>query len=148
MNDPPALSPDQFNLLRDSLDALAPHAQDLTRIFYRRLFHLDPSLRLLFRQDMSAQREKWFHTLTMILRNMHDPQQVAAIARHLGHRHRRYGVHDDDYRLAEDALRWSLERVLGEAYTPELAQAWSVAYRRLAILMQNVAAADDPQTGL
>lgn len=147
MKDPPALSPNQLTLLRDSLDALAPHAQDLTRIFYHRLFHRDPSLRLLFRQDMRAQQDKWFQALTMVLRNMHDPRQFVAAARHLGRRHRRYGVHDDDYRLAEDALRWSLERVLGEAFTPELAQAWSAAYRRLAILMQD-AAGDDPQSGL
>lgn len=138
MDDPPRLSEHQMRLLRDSLNAIAPRSEELTRIFYQRLFALDPSLRLLFRRDMSAQRDKWIGTLTALFINMHEPEQVAPAARHLGRRHRQYGVHAADYHLAGKALLWALQHLLEDRFTPELGDTWATAFAHLAHLMQQV----------
>jgi hemoglobin-like flavoprotein len=135
MRDEPELAVQQIRLLRDSLVALAPRDDELAQHFYAHLFRLDPSLRLLFRRDMTRQHHKWVTTLNAIFREVQEPQQLAVAAQQLGQRHHHYGVHREDYRLAGEALNAALEEVLAAEFTPELRAAWSAAYDYLAYLM-------------
>ena len=54
----------QKTLVQDSFAAIAPIADDAAVLFYQRLFELDPSLKALFRGDMTAQREQCMQMLT------------------------------------------------------------------------------------
>jgi nitric oxide dioxygenase len=46
-----------------------------------------------------------------------------------------YGVKAADYPPVGAALLWTLERGLGEQWTPELAAAWGTAYKVLSEFM-------------
>jgi nitric oxide dioxygenase len=67
--------------------------------------------------------------------------------RALASRHVGYGVADSHYDSVGQALLWTLERGLGESWTPQLAGAWTAAYTMLSQVMiaaSHVAATPSP----
>jgi hemoglobin-like flavoprotein len=58
----------------------------------------------------------------------------------LGARHSGYGVMAAHYELVGEALLWTLERGLGDGFTPEVRSAWASVYGVLAAAMQAGAA--------
>ena len=51
-------------------------------------------------------------------------------------RHVAYGVEDAHYATVGKALLWTLEQGLGDAFTLEVREAWTIAYGLLAGTMQ------------
>jgi nitric oxide dioxygenase len=54
----------------------------------------------------------------------------------LGARHSGYGVTAAHYAIVGETLLWTLERGLGEGFTPEMRSAWAKVYGVLAATMQ------------
>jgi hemoglobin-like flavoprotein len=52
------MTSDQIHLIRQTFALVAPHADAAASAFYKRLFELDPSLRPLFRPDLTEQGHK------------------------------------------------------------------------------------------
>jgi hemoglobin-like flavoprotein len=52
-----------------------------------------------------------------------------------------YGVVDSHYDTVGAALLWTLKQGLGEAFTPQVEQAWAEVYQTLASTMKSVAKA-------
>ena len=78
-------------------------------------------------------------TLQLAVIGLNQPQTVVAAIKQLGRRHTGYGVQDDHYYLVGEALLWSLAQTLGDAFTPEVEEAWAEAYSLLAGLMKEAA---------
>jgi nitric oxide dioxygenase len=57
----------------------------------------------------------------------------------LGRRHAGYGVKAQHYASVGSALLWTLEKGLGEAFTPEVKDAWATTYIVLSTTMMNAA---------
>ena len=51
-----------------------------------------------------------------------------------------YGVKDEHYEIVGGALLWTLGQGLGDAFTPEVEEAWAEAYGLLATVMKEAAA--------
>jgi hemoglobin-like flavoprotein len=66
------------------------------------------------------------------------PERIMVAVQQLGRRHVAYGVQPRHYAVVEVALLWALEKTLGEAFTPEVRQAWTDVYALLATTMQSV----------
>ena len=66
--------------------------------------------------------------------------QLVPAVKTLGARHSGYGVTTEHYRLVGEALLWTLERGLGQDFTPEVCSAWAKVYHLLAATMQAGAA--------
>jgi len=59
--------------------------------------------------------------------------------KNLGARHIDYGVVEEDYAVAAEALLWTLEKGLGDEFTPEVKLAWVEVYTVLyGIMMEGV----------
>jgi len=54
----------------------------------------------------------------------------------LGERHAEYGVMPNQFPVVGEALMWTLEQGLGEAWTPILKSAWSEAWKQLVAVMR------------
>ncbi len=59
----------------------------------------------------------------------------------LGRRHVRYGVTADQYRPVGEAMIWTLQQGLGDAFTNDVRDAWIAAYGTLVGVMTDAAAA-------
>lgn len=126
-------------LVRTTFSKLALMPEVAGALFYERLFAANPNFRSLFSSDMRVQGVKLMTMLTLVVYNLHRPGGVLPAIRDLGVRHVGYGVELTDYDALKQALVWTLEQVLGEDYTPEVRQAWSVCYDELAGEMKEAA---------
>ena len=116
-------------LVRESWARFEPIAVPSARYFYEKLFELDPEASRLFAQtDMEAQGRKVMRMFSEIVRTLDQPETLVAEVAELGRRHVQYGVHDSQYDSVGTALLWTLEQGLGEAFTPDVRDAWTEAY--------------------
>jgi hemoglobin-like flavoprotein len=129
----------QKTLVQDTFDSIAPIADDAAALFYRRLFELDPSLRTMFRGDMTEQRRKLMNMIGAAVRGLDRLEQLVPVVQDLGRKHVGYGVEDRHYDTVGAALLWTLEKGLGSAFTPDVKDAWAAVYGLLATTMQAAA---------
>jgi hemoglobin-like flavoprotein len=130
---------EQKHLIRQTFDLVAPMAESVAAVFYRRLFELDPSLRAMFPPVLEDQGRKLMQMLGAAIGMLERPQQLIAVLESLGKRHAGYGVRDEHYDTVGEALLWTLERGLGPVFTPEVQAAWAALYGVVATTMKNAA---------
>ena len=129
----------QIELVQTTFAVIAPIADDAASLFYRRLFEIDPALRSLFRGDMAAQQRKLMYMLSAAVHGLPRLDRLIPALEELGRRHVAYGVADDHYETVGAALLWMLEKGLGNAFTPEVKEAWTTVYGVLASTMRDAA---------
>ena len=129
----------QKDLVQGTFASIATIADDAAILFYQRLFELDPSLRPMFRGDMSEQRKKLMQMITAAVKGLDRLEQLVPVVQDLGRRHAGYGVRDSHYETVGAALLWTLEAGLGKAFTPEVKDAWAAVYGLLSTTMKDAA---------
>lgn len=139
------MTPEEKSLVRESFAQVVPIADQAAALFYGRLFEIDPSLRPLFKTDITVQGKKLMQTLGYCVSKLDALDELLPAVRELGRKHVGYGVKAGDYTTVGAALLWTLEKGLGSAFTPEVEAAWTTVYQALAATMmagsQPVAAA-------
>jgi nitric oxide dioxygenase len=70
-------------------------------------------------------------TLGVVVTGLSRLETVLPAASALAKRHVPYGVKAEHYPIVGSALLWTLEKGLGEAWTPDVADAWTGAYGTL-----------------
>jgi hemoglobin-like flavoprotein len=135
------MTPDAQRLVRDSFAKIVPNAEAAAGMFYDRLFVLDPSLRPLFKGDMTYQGRKLMTMIGTAVANLHRLDTIVPAVQDLGRRHAGYGVAPSHYQTVAAALLWTLEQGLGDEFTSETRQAWVECYTTLASTMQQAVAA-------
>ena len=77
------MTPTEQQLIRSSWAAVEPSADDVAKLFYARLFQVDPRLSRLFRDsDMEKQRMVLMQTLGVVVRNIDRLDQIIPKSRH------------------------------------------------------------------
>ncbi len=142
------MSPDDVDRIQDSFRRIEVVRRRAAVQFYDRLFALDPSLRALFSGDMGAQGEKIMETMSLAVRALDNPYAMTPSLQRLGVRHRRLGVRDGHYDTMQDAFLWMLEQNLGDAFTPEMRESWTMLYRWVAHEMKHGAEVLDKEVRL
>lgn len=136
------MTPTQVALIRDSFAAITDAGAAATQ-FYSGLFALNPKLRRLFPDDMTAQGLKLINMIAVAVAHADRLDEVAPVVAMMGRRHHDYGVQASDYETVKQALVQMLAKTLGAKFTPETAAAWSALYEVLANVMQAGAVRDD-----
>jgi len=111
-------------------------------LFYDRLFEVAPSVKAMFPADMTEQRKKLMGTLAVVVNGLSNLGAVLPAASALAKRHVSYGAKPEHYPVVGGALLWTLEKGLGDAWTPEVANAWTAAYGTLSGYMISEAYGD------
>ncbi len=133
------MTPQQIAHVRASFELVAPIADRAAALFYDNLFATDPSLRALFRGDMQAQGRMLMQMIASAVRLLDHPHRLLPALHALGARHATYGVRDEHYATVGSALLKTLAQGLGDAFTPEVRNAWTALYATLAREMQSAA---------
>lgn len=129
---------EQKKLVQESWEKVVPIADTAADLFYSRLFEIDPELKMLFKHsDMKEQKVKLLQMLGLAVRGLDNLEQLIPAVENLGRRHVGYGVKDSHYDTVGDALLWTLEKGLGEDFTPEVLDAWTQTYMVLASVMKS-----------
>ena len=126
------MTSDQIKLVQESFSRVAPISEQAAVIFYDRLFEVAPTVRAMFPNDMAEQRKKLMATLAVVVvGGLSNLEAVLPAASALAKRHVSYGAKPEHYPVVGGALLWTLEKGLGEAWTPDVASAWTAAYGTL-----------------
>lgn len=133
------LSSHQIELVQSSFKAVVPIKEQAADLFYSRLFELEPSLKSLFQGDIKEQGKKLMSVLATVVASLQDLGSVVPTVQKLGAAHVEFGVEDWHYEIVGEALLWTLEQGLGEAFTEEVKDAWFTAYSILARVMIDAA---------
>ena len=131
------MTPTQIDLLRSSWARVEPIGQQAAKLFYARLFELDPSLRRLFGGDMAAQGRKLLAALRATVAAVDRFDDLGPMLADLGARHHGYGVRAEHYDTVGEALLWTLQRGLEPHYSAATDVAWRAAYAAVAQAMQS-----------
>ena len=134
------LTPRQVELVQTTWEKCVPIADQAAALFYGRLFELDPNLKPMFKSDIKEQGKKLMQMITAAVRGLNDLNRLVPVVQDLGRRHVGYGVKDEHYATVGTALLWTLEKGLGDDFTPEVKDAWASVYGVLAGTMRKAAA--------
>jgi nitric oxide dioxygenase len=125
------MTPDQVKLVQESFAKIAPISEQAAVLFYGRLFEIAPSVKAMFPADMTEQRKKLMATLAVVVNGLTNLESILPAASALAKRHVSYGAKAEHYPVVGSALLWTLEKGLGDGWTPDVAEAWTAAYGTL-----------------
>jgi hemoglobin-like flavoprotein len=125
----------QIKLVQESFAKVAPISETAAVLFYDRLFEVAPTVKAMFPADMTEQRKKLMATLAVVVNGLGNLESVLPAASALAKRHVSYGAKPAHYPVVGAALLWTLEKGLGDGWTPEVADAWTAAYGTLSGFM-------------
>ena len=135
------MNPTTIHDVQRTFDLITPIADNAASLFYSKLFELDPSLKAMFKSDMSEQRKKLMQILGVAVSSLSNLNAIVPAVQDLGRRHVQYGVQPQHYNTVAQAILWMLEQTLGAAFTPAVKQSWTEVYTILADTM--IAAANE-----
>ncbi|HEY4169201.1 MAG TPA: globin family protein [Reyranella sp.] len=122
------MTPNTVALVQTSFAKVAPIAGVAADLFYDRLFESAPDVRRMFPSELAEQKKKLMTMLGTAVAGLSKPDALLPIVRALGQRHAGYGVAAEHFAPVGAALIWTLEKGLGEAFTPEVKAAWVEVY--------------------
>ena len=110
---------DRFILLvQQSFTQIAPQADLVTDLFFARLFQLDPARRAPLPNDLRALKGQFIYALTRAVRDL-NLSPAAGTGK------------SEKLETVSSALLWTLEQGLGEEFTPDVREAWTVVCPQL-----------------
>jgi len=129
------MTPEQVAMVKGTWAQVVPIAETAAELFYGRLFEMNPAYKELFKGDMKSQGKKLMTMINTAVGSLDKLEDIVPAVQALGQRHVGYGVKDEDYDAVAAALLWTLGQGLGEAFTPEVEEAWTITYTTLANVM-------------
>ncbi len=136
------MTPQQISLVTSTWAKVKPISETAAELFYGKLFELDPGLKSMFASDMKEQGRKLMAMINTAVNGLNNLDAIVPAVQQLGKRHVGYGVTDEHYDTVAAALLWTLEKGLGDAFTPEVKKAWTDTYVLLATTMKEAAASE------
>jgi len=118
------LTSEQKQLVRVSFESLEDYSTSVVKLFYGRLFEIEPGVRDLFRVDMGQQSRKLLDMLTTIVKAMDDFEALRPTLEALGRRHVDYGAKPEHYAALRVALIWAMANALEFEFDKETREAW------------------------
>ena len=131
-----AITSEQKRLVRDSMPSIEELAGPIGKLFFGRLFELDPSVRGMFHQDIAVQGQKIMAMLRSVVKHLDDFEDIQPALGAMGQRHLGYGVRAEHYQLVETAFLWALGAALDTEFCPSLKIAWRAVLQSVSIAMQ------------
>ncbi|ASZ12580.1 NO-inducible flavohemoprotein [Chitinophaga pendula] len=132
------MTDEQKRLVAATVPVLREHGVLLTTHFYNRMFTHNPELRHVFNMG-NQQKGKQQTALAMAVlayaEHIENPCSLMPVIDSIGHKHTSLNVRPEHYAMVGKHLLASISEVLGKAATPELVEAWKMAYQKLAAIM-------------
>ena len=134
----------QKNLVQESWAKVVPISETAAELFYGKLFELDPNVKPLFaNSDMKEQGKKLMLMIGTAVRGLDTLGELVPAVQALGKRHVDYGVTAEHYDTVGAALLDTLAKGLGDDFTPETEEAWTITYTTLASVMKEASYGPD-----
>ncbi|KAI1654142.1 flavohemo protein [Daldinia decipiens] len=134
------ISPEHIAIVKATAPVLKEHGTAITTLFYNNLITAHPELKNVFsmsNQSSGAQPRALARAVFAYATYVDDLGQLKALVERIAHKHESLNVQADQYPIVGKHLIEAVAAVLGDACTPEIAEAWTVAYGALADIFIN-----------
>jgi nitric oxide dioxygenase len=132
------MTTEQKAVITATVPVLKENGVLLTKHFYSRMFTHHPELKNVFNmgnQKKGKQQTALAMAVLAYAENIADPSVLLPVVDRIGHKHVSLDVRPEQYQIVGGHLIASIGEVLGEAATPAVIEAWTLAYNQLAALM-------------
>jgi len=134
-------------LVQTSWHTVAPVKRVAAELFYVKLFELDPTLQLLFGDDLQSRQEKFLQLMGATVQGLDRVDVLMPAIRELAIRHPLFGDSDERHATVAAALMWTLEKCLRRDFTLELKSAWIKTYGVLSLALKSLQTVAAPTAG-
>ena len=124
-------------IIKNSFSQVLPISEAAAKLFYLKLFELDPKLKKLFSTDLDEQGTKLICLIENAIHFFDNHELLIPTLKALGARHVNYNVKPADYDTAQQAMIWMLEQVLDKDFTPRVQNAWETFFIFLSETMKS-----------
>lgn len=128
----------QKDLIKATIPILRSNGEDLTSYFYTRMFKNHPELKNIFNMGNQAngkQKSALANAVLAYAENIENPSVLINALKGIGTKHRSLNIQPEQYKIVGTQLIASIAEVVGDAATPEILEAWTIAYNQLAEIM-------------
>jgi hemoglobin-like flavoprotein len=129
------LTSQQTRLVRQSFESIEEYSNSVVKLFYGRLFELEPAARALFKGSIEDQSRKLLDMLRNIVAALDDFEHLRPTLAELGRKHVTYNVKPEHYEVLRLALLWAFARALDVEFDPETKAAWDRMLRAVSAAM-------------
>ncbi|KAF6816534.1 flavohemoglobin [Colletotrichum sojae] len=130
-----ALTQEQINIVKSTAPVLKVHGETITTLFYKDMIDTHPELKNVFslRNQASGEQPRALANSVLAYATYIDdlPKLKGAVER-IAHKHASLYIRPEQYDIVGTHLMKAIGTVLGDALTPEIAEAWTAAYGQLA----------------
>lgn len=117
-------------LLRSSLEAVKPIADEFSTHFYKTLFEIAPAAKELFaKTDFNKQKKHLIGAIVQIVNTVDQPEKLVPYLKEMGARHVDYGTVAEHYPIVGKALIETFKYFFEEKWTPQLESTWLAAFQ-------------------
>jgi nitric oxide dioxygenase len=132
------LTPAQEDIVQATAPVVAEHLNDIAQRLYPLMFERYPQIKPLFNQAHQQNGGQPRALAGMILAYVQlrqSPQKARETLEIVVNKHVALNIQPDQYPIVGECLMAAIGEVLGDAVTPEVADAWSELYQELADLL-------------
>ncbi|MDX1250753.1 MAG: PAS domain-containing protein [Gammaproteobacteria bacterium] len=124
------------SLIEKTFNILSRKGDLLVKRFYDELFKKYPQVKPLFGNvSIKEQQKKLLAALSLVVKNIRNPEALGEILSGLGMRHQKYGAKPEHYQAVAGTLLGVMEEVAGDIWTDEVHEAWAGALNAVASIM-------------
>ncbi|KAI0401724.1 flavohemo protein [Xylaria palmicola] len=134
------LTPSQIAVVKSTAPVLKEHGETITSLFYKNMIDANPVLRNIFNeanQIGGAQPRALAAAVFAYAAYIDDLGKLSAAVERIAQKHVSLNVQPEQYAIVGKHLLEAVATVLGDACTPEIAEAWTAAYAVLADIFIN-----------
>jgi nitric oxide dioxygenase len=130
-----AITQEQIAIVKSTAPVLKEHGTAITTVFYETMLGENPSLKNMFslrNQQTGAQQKALANAVLGYATYIDDLPRLHHAVERIAHKHASLFVEPAQYAIVGTYLMRAIGTVLGDALTPEIAEAWTAAYAQLA----------------
>lgn len=133
-----SLTQQQKQIIKATVPVLQQHGNEITETFYRNILEDNHGLNNIFNrgnQNNGRQAQALAGALYAYAANIDDLSPLAPVLERICQKHVSLQVTAPQYELVGQYLLAAMSKVLGDALTPDILDAWKTAYEQLADIM-------------
>lgn len=124
-----------YQRVRDCIEAIGDRSTALSKLFYTRLFQLDPAMSDIFDGGVAMLNRKFVNML-LTFKSAKGMDKLRPALESMAKRHMGYRAEPAHFALFRDCLLGALDDLLGDEMTVELRTSWANLYDEVAGIMR------------
>ncbi|WP_210364813.1 NO-inducible flavohemoprotein [Bacillus sp. REN3] len=120
-----------IEIIKSTVPVLEVHGEQITTVFYKRMFENHPELLNIFNhanQKQGRQQRALAGTVYAAAKYIDNLEAILPVVEQIAHKHRSLGIKPEHYPIVGKYLLLAIKEVLGDAATDEIINAWTEAY--------------------